>query len=321
LSEESPFPWETLSKSRGLIEINVKTQTGKHFTLEVSETERIEDVKRLIQDKKGIPTDQQRLIFAGRQLENDQTLQSYSICQDSTLHLILPLSLGEKPPVRVRRIRNFFDMIQILVKPLTGRQFTLEVSSRDQIEDVKTKIQDREGIPADQQILLFEGTELENDKTIHNYSIRRNSIVNLIFPLNLSEKSPLPSESLDRINIEIYIKMSHKTIYFEFSRTERIKHVKRSIEKAIRIAPSNQKLVFEKRELKDGRTLQDYSIDEGSTLEMSYQKSIRRVRRILMNSSEEDHNPIQIYVKTRTGKKITLDVYKIDIVDDVKETI
>ncbi|EDM13558.1 rCG21224 [Rattus norvegicus] len=130
--------------------------------------------------------------------------------------------------------------MQIFVKTLTGKTITLEVEPSDTIENVKAKIQDKEGIPPDQQRLIFAG----------------------------------------------------KTITLEVEPSDTIENVKAKIQDKEGIPPDQQRLIFAGKQLEDGRTLSDYNIQKESTLHL-----VLRLR-----------GGMQIFVKTLTGKTITLDV-------------
>ncbi|KAJ0624375.1 putative Ubiquitin-like domain-containing protein [Helianthus annuus] len=159
-----------MRKSRGLQEsmkIFIKMLTGETITWMVKPSDTVDSLKVNIQNEVHIPHHQQELIFNEEVLYGTDTLSSYNIKNKSRLTLM--------------RVSPGFKCIYI--KTLTGKTITLDFESSDTTEIVKLKIQNQEGIPCDQQRLMFNGKNLEEGRTIADYGVHKDSTIHLILKL------------------------------------------------------------------------------------------------------------------------------------------
>ena len=211
----------------------VKTLAIK-FSLEVEASDTIENVKFKIQDKVGIRTERQQLVFAGKRLEDGRTLEFYHIQKESTVLVIESLCGGGGGG-------------QIYVKTHTGKIITLVVTPDETIENLKLMIEDRVGFPIEQQQLFsVSGNRLEDGRFVYDYDIYNREVLLYLVPLLRG--------------MEICIQTpTGNTTTLDVTSSDKVRTIKSRIETLTGMPQAQQQLVFNCEYLEDDQILTNSS--------------------------------------------------------------
>lgn len=280
-------------KRTGRIDISVKTLAGNVIPVNIGLTETIGYLKTKIHHQEGIPPGYQRLIYAGKQLDDHRTVEAYNILHDATVHLVLRLE-----SINMTEERN--DQITVIVKTLMGIAMEFKIGQGESVWTLKYMIFLKEGILLNQQRLIFAGRQLEDRATLSDYRIQHKATIHLILRLD-------PALASERI--EIYIKtLTGLTITLSTNQNNTISSLKDQMQEKEGIPPHQQRLIFAGKELENDRTLAYYGIQNQSILHIT----------LWVESARET---IEISIKTLTGKSIKLMVSPIETMKSIYEKI
>lgn len=220
-------------------QILIKDCNGLAIVLDMQQSDTVGALKEMISKKEGHPPQQQRLLFAGQQLEDTRTLSDYGINSGSTVQM----------SIRIQRGAN------ILVRSMQGKVMVLDVDPSTTVSDLKERIREREGIPPQQQRLVFAGKQLVDGSTLFESNIGRDDTVYLV--PRMTKVMHITARTL-----------AGKTMKLVVAPSESVASVKRKIEVLEGVQPDQQRLIFAGKMLEDTKPISEYMIQDNATLHL-----------------------------------------------------
>lgn len=212
IEEESTLTLELVPRE---IHIFAKTMIGKIMTFEVDREDSIYSVKEKIFDETRVPPGRQRLIYAGKELEDGRTLAGYDVHDGSTLYIV------------VRYPKCPGGGMHVMVTALNDKIITTEVEGEDSIYSLKVKVFNATGVPPDRQRLIFARKQLEDGRTLADYDVLNGSTIYL---------------ALRRIHIVVRMVTGEKIIDHAFMHPLTIDDIKAWVYTEAGILPEQQQL-------------------------------------------------------------------------------
>ena len=218
----------------------VKTLAGRTIMLMVTPRDTVAQVKAKIEQQEGIPVSKQRLIFVGDQLHDDHRLLDYRIEHESAVHLVFREG----------------DSFEVYVRGPSGRSYVFEVDPNDSVDQLKSKLKDREGIPPDVQCYFLEDQLLNSDSSLGENGVTSGSTLRLSVDQHRSTQIFISMPSRDTFSL--WVNPNHT-----------ISRLKEMIAEKKNIAPEVQELRFARRLLEDDKDLRYYTIETNHMIHLS----------------------------------------------------
>jgi ubiquitin C len=232
--------------------IFIKDQGTTSLKLRIVYDQSVETLKNQIYKNTGIQPEDQKLTYQDIVLNDGQSLKNYKILNKSTILLDAIIDMNSK------EYKSAFDG-QLFVKTLTAKTITINVNFNQTIQELKQLIQNKEGIPPDQQRIIYKGKQLEDSHELNHYDLFNEETVSLVLRLRGGMHHETSSRNGDSISI-VRIKYKDRYIRFEARMNRTVLEFKQDIEKHLGIPAERQKLVYNK-ELSNHKTLGKYNVN------------------------------------------------------------